>query len=202
MINLMPYHSKDSIKYARLNAKLVRWTIGCVIIIALMIATVVAGGIYIDKTKNSLSKSIEQSKSTIATQKLDATQKEAEEISQGVKLIVQVLSKEVQFSKLLQQIGKLMPSGATLGQVQLSSKVSGAIDLTANAEDYKTATQVQVNLQDKSSIFQRVDSLTVDCNETATSSTLDARYKCQIQLRALFKTDAAVTFLSTTGVKQ
>lgn len=198
----MPYDSKDSIKYARLNSKLTKWIIGCVLLIALMIATVFAGVIYIDKTKSSLTKSIDQSKQTIASQKLDSTQKEAEDLSQGVKLIVQVLSKEVQFSKLLQQIGKLMPDGATLGQIQLSSKVSGAIDLTANAEDYKTATQVQVNLQDKNSIFQRVDSLSVDCNETTTSTTIDARYKCQTQLRALFKPDAAVTFLSTTGAKQ
>jgi len=197
MINLMPDASKQDIRYARYNARLVRWTVGCLIVIAIMLATVVFGAVYIDSTKSSLSTSIEQSKTTIATQKLESVQKEAEELSQGVKLIVQVLSKEVQFSKLLQQIGALMPSGATLGEIQLSSKVNGALDLTANAVDYQTATQVQVNLQDtKASLFEKVDTLSVNCNDTQTNTTIDSRYKCQIMIRALFKKDAAVTFLS------
>jgi len=197
MINLMPDASKQEIRYARYNARLVRWTIGCLIVIAIMLATVVLGAFYIDSTKSSLSTSIKQSKTAIATQKLESVQKEAEELSQGVKLIVQVLSKEVQFSKLLQQIGALMPSGATLGEVQLSSKVNGALDLTANAVDYQTATQVQVNLQDtKASLFEKVDTLNVNCSDTQTSTTVDSRYKCQITIRALFKKDAAVTFLS------
>jgi len=197
MINLMPDASKQDIRYARYNARLVRWTIGCLIVIAIMLATVVLGAFYIDRTKNSLSSSIEQGKANIATQKLDEVQKEAEELSQGVKLIVQVLSKEVQFSKLLQQIGTLMPAGATLGEIQLSSKVNGALDMTANAVDYQTATQVQVNLQDKNtSLFEKVDTLSVNCNDTQTDTTINARYKCQIQVRALFKKDAAVTFLS------
>lgn len=199
MINLMPPESKTSISYARHNSKLFKWTIGCLIIIAAMAATVVVGGLYIDGTKDSLSTSIAQTKETIATQKLAQVQTEAESLSQGVQLIVKVLSKEVQFSKLLQQIGTLMPAGATLGDVQLSNKVNGALDLTANAVDYQSATQVQVNLQDpKNNLFDKVDTTSVTCSDSPSSNgAVSSKYKCQILVRALFKKEAAVTFLGS-----
>ena len=211
MINLMPPEAKSVVLYSRRNLRLLHWTVGCLFIIAAMGATVVLGGFYIDNAKSSLTSSISQTKSTISTQKLDKVQAQAEEISSGVKLIVQVLNKEVRFSKLLQQIGTIMPAGATLGNIQLSNKINGALDLTANAVDYQTATQVQVNLQDpKNNLFEKVDTTSVTCSDTpvaATSSGTPSRYKCQILVRALFRKDAAVTFLanppiSSTGVKQ
>jgi hypothetical protein len=170
-----------------------------------MMATVVLGGVYIDNSKNHLSTSIEQTKATITSQKLDKTQVEAQNLSGGVKLIVQVLSKEIQFSKLLEQLGGLMPAGATLGNVQLSNKVNGALDLTANAVDYQSATQVQVNLQDpKNNLFEKVDTISVSCTDgsASTSGTVNARYKCQIIVRALFKADAAVTLLANPPAKK
>ena len=205
MLNLMPPEAKSSIGYARRNTRLVHWTIGCLMIIVAMAATVVVGGFYIDNSKHNLTTSIDQTKTTISMQKLDKVQAQAQSLSGGVKLIVQVLSKEIQFSKLLQQIGGLMPAGATLGDIQLSNKVNGALDLTANAIDYESATQVQVNLQDpKNNLFAKVDTISVSCNDrntTTTSSTVDSRYKCQILVRALFKGDAAVTLLASPPVK-
>lgn len=202
MINLMPPDSKKSIKYSRLNERLLKWTIGCLIITAAMAAVVVLGGIYIDQTKNNLVKSINSTKKTISDQNLDKTGSEAETLSSGIKLVVQVLSKEVLFSKLLQEIGRLMPSGATLGNVQLSNSVSGAVDLTANAVDYQSATQVQLNLQDPSNnLFDKVDTQSVSCSDAtqSSSSSVDSKYKCQIVIRALFKSDASVTFLAGKG---
>jgi hypothetical protein len=206
MINLMPPEAKSAILYARLNARLFKWTIGSLIIIAIMGATVVLGSFYIDNAKHSLASSIAQTKKTISDQKLDQVQTEAANLSSGVKLIVQVLSKEVLFSKLLQQIGNIMPTGATLGDIQLSNKVTGAIDLTANAVDYQSATQVQVNLEDpKNNLFDKVDTQSVTCGTSAQNSDgTVSKYKCQIIVRALFKPNASVTFLANppSGAQQ
>ena len=203
MINLMPVEAKTNILYARRNTHLAHWTVGSLMIILAMAATVVLGGFYIDSSKQRLSNSITSTQDTITTQKLDETQKEAENISGGVKLIVQVLSKEILFSKLLQQLGTLMPAGATLGDVQLSSKIDGALDLTANAVSQQAATQVQLNLQDsKNNLFDKVDAISVTCADKAGGGSADPRYKCQIVLRAQFKPSAGVTFLaSPNGAK-
>lgn len=204
-LNMMPPDAKSAISYARKNIHLFHWTIGCLVIIIAMAATVIVGGFYIDNSKHNLSTSIEQTKTTITNQKLDKIQAQAQSLSGGVKLIVQVLSKEIQFSKLLQQLGALMPSGATLGNVQLSNKVNGALDLTANAIDYESATQVQVNLQDpKNNLFDKVDTISVTCNDGSTSTNgtgqVSAKYRCQILIRAQFKADAAVTLLKSPSV--
>lgn len=207
MINLMPPDAKQSIRYSRLNTHLLHWTFGSLAIIIAMVATVILGGFFIDNAKSHLNHSIEGSKKTIADQKLEQYQKQAENISDGLKLIVQVLSKEVLFSKLLQQIGSVMPEGAILGDIQLSNSVNGAIDLTANALDYKAATQVQVNLQDqKNNLFEKVDTQSINCNDGGQqngSTTVNSKYKCQIIVRALFKPNATVTFLANppSGVK-
>lgn len=202
MINLMPPERKKTINYSRLNERLLKWTVGCLIIVAAMAAVVVVGSVYIDQTKSNLTKSIDSTKKTITDQKLDEIGADAETLSSGIKLVVQVLSKEVQFSKLLQEIGRLMPSGATLGNIQLSNSVSGAVDLTANAVDYQSATQVQLNLQDpNNNLFDKVDTQTVSCSDTTESSSsgVDSKYRCQIVIRALFKSDASVTFLTGKG---
>lgn len=201
MINLMPPEAKTAITYARRNLRLSHWTLGSLLIIVAMAATVVLGGFYIDSSKNNLSSSIADTQKTITDQKLDQVQTDAQSLSNGLKLVLQILSKEVLFSKLLKQLGTLMPPGATLGSIQLSNKVAGALDLTANAIDYQSATQVQVNLQDpKNNLFDKVDTTSVSCSDTSQSSssgtTIDSRYKCQIVVRAQFKADAAITFLA------
>jgi hypothetical protein len=211
MINLMPPSAKDDIIYARRNRTIFRWCAIGLTTIAAMGVVVVFGGIYIDHSKSNLKTSIDSTQASISSQKLDQVQKQANNLSSGVKLIVQILSKEVQFSKLLQQIGTMMPDGAILGDIQLSNEVSGALDLNANALDLKTATQVQVNLQDpKNPLFDKVDTINVNCSDKSTlaqsssssdstgssASNTDTPYLCQITLRALFKPNAAVTFLA------
>ena len=208
MINLMPVTDKETIIYGRRNRTMLKWTAMCLAVIAAMAATVLFGMFYIDSSKNRLSDSIEQTQTKIASEKLDQVQRQAVEMSQGVKLIVQILSKEVKFSKLLQSIGAIMPDGTSLSGIQLSNAVAGALDLTANAVDYQSATQVQVNLLDaKNNLFSKVDTTSVSCNDgTQTSSTGEpSKYPCQILLRAQFKEGAAITFLANPadgGVNQ
>ncbi len=204
MINLMPPAAKNATLYARRNLRLLRFTIASMVIIIAMFATVILGSFYIDNAKSNLTTNIDTSKSVITTQKLEEVKSEAEEISQGVKLISQVLSKEVRFSKLLQEIGSIMPKGAVLAGIQLSNKVNGTMDLTANAIDHQSATQVQVNLEDpKNNLFEKVDTISVSCTDPE-SLEITSKYICHIQMRALFKQGAAVTFLASppAGVQQ
>src|SRR3989304_3430954 len=93
----------------------------------------------------------------LGAQKLEETQKSVQEISDNLKLVVQVLSREILFSKLIKQIGTAIPPSAVLTDLKIA-KTSGGIDLTAVAIDYSTATQVQVNLQDPDNkIFDKAD---------------------------------------------
>ena len=115
---------------------------------------------------------------------------------------MQVLSKEVLFSKLLTQVGSVMPGGSVLTALSIN-QLSGGLDLQAKATDYQTATQVQVNLQDpKSLLFEKVDIVNVQCQSTVTADPLVAKYPCTVQMRALFSKTNPFLFISPTGAKQ
>ena len=201
MINLMPPELKNQITYARRNTKLRRYALAIVVGIAGIAAVVFAGQLYIDQSIDAYQKQVEQSRSILAPQKLHETQKHAQDISNSLKLVLQVLAREVLFSKLLQQVGAAMPAGSALQSLSISG-VQGGIDLQAVAADYQTATQVQVNMQDpRNKNFEKADLVSVNCNS---DNVVDPRYPCQVSIRALFASNNPFTFVQTktTGTKQ
>lgn len=200
MINLLPPDVRTSLMYARRNTKLRRWAFGLATLLVLMVVTLVGGLLFLKQTSKSLAKQIESSKTQLQVQDQEKIKKEVEDLSSTLKLVVQVLSREVLFSSLLKQVGSVMPRGSVLTALSIN-QVSGGLDLQAKAIDYQTATQVQVNLQDpKSLLFEKVDIVNVQCQTpgTAVGDTVAARYPCTIQLRALFSKTNPFLFLNTS----
>jgi Tfp pilus assembly protein PilN len=131
----------------------------------------------------------------LSKQKYGETKKQVGDISGSFKLVVQVLSQEVLFSQLLKQIGATIPNNAYLTGLNIS-QTKGAIDISASATDYKTATQVQVNLADpKNRIFSRADINNITCGVNAQ----DPRYPCTISIRALFSPNNPFLFINSKG---
>lgn len=195
MINLLPSDFKSQIAFARRNNVLRSWAVASgigVLGIALVIA---AGLLFIEHSSKSWQNQVNISQKQLEDQKLKETQARVTDISDSVKLATQVLSKQVLFSKLLKQVGAVMPSGASLQSLSINS-VEGGIDLTAVATTYQTATQVQVNLEDpKNKIFEKADIVSITCQDTATAKT---SYPCQVNVRALFAKDNNFQYTSNT----
>lgn len=189
MINLLPPYYKQNILYARRNTKLIHWMFGLVLIMVVLICISFAGQFYIANAVKVYGSNVDKTRESLKAQKLDETQKRLDNISSGLKLIIQVLSREVLFSKLLQQMGAAMPSGSVLDTMEIS-KTQGGIDLVAQATDYQTATQVQVNLQDpQNKLFEKVDINSIQCSPTKKP------YACTITLRAAFAKDNNFLFV-------
>ena len=192
MINLMPYDFKEQIKFARRNTLLRRWAMFILVGIMGIVGLVFAGQLYIDQSIRAYQTQVTQSKARLADQKLEETQKHLEDLSNSLKLVLQVLSREVLFSKLLKQVGAVMPPGSALQSLSIS-KVEGGIDLQAVASDYQTGTQVQINLQDpRNKIFEKADIQSITCSSTPG---IDPRYPCQVSIRALFAKNNPFTFV-------
>ncbi|MDB5163510.1 MAG: hypothetical protein JWS12_127 [Candidatus Saccharibacteria bacterium] len=191
MINLLPPVVKEDIAYARRNSRLLRYIgFGCLAILGVGII-ILFGYIFINNSIVDYHKQVAESQSNLKAQKLDETQAKVESISGDLKLIVQVLGKEVLFSKLIKQIGSVMPAKSVLSNIEIS-KVQGGIDLTASAKDYETATQVQVNLQDPANkLFDKVDLIAVTCG-----SNNNPAYPCTVTLRALFTKNNPFLFIN------
>ena len=201
MINLMPPEVRSSIGYARQNTRLRRSAIGLSVLLVSILIAFLVGFLFLKQTSNSLAKQLDTGKSQLALQDEEKVKKQVEDLTSTLKLSVQVLSKEVLFSKLLKQVGSVMPRGSILTSLSIN-ETSGGIDLQAKATDYQTATQVQVNLQDpKNLLFEKVDIVNVQCQSgSAAADSTANRYPCTVQMRALFnKTNS---FLFIGGTKQ
>jgi hypothetical protein len=192
MINLLPPQKKNDVHYARRNVIMTQFVVGAIVGIVGIVIVIAAGQFYIARSTKTMAAQVDHAKQHLAAQKLEETQKKVEDLSNNIKLVLQVLGREVLFSKLLLQIGAVMPEGATLESLTIGS-VEGGIDLGFSAKTYQTATQVQINLQDpKNNVFSKADIVDINCPEPANANTI---YPCHLALRALFGDNNPYLFL-------
>lgn len=198
MINLLPPELKTNYRYARRNVGLRSWL--AVFLIALFglgsIATY--GLLKIQQSSLHYSNQIAATEKEFKNAQFTDTQKRVQDISNTFKLVVKVLGQEVLFSELIQEIAATIPANATLTDLNIT-QTQGGIDISANAIDYKTATQVQVNLADPSNkIFSKADIVGINCN---TSTETVVKYPCTVTIRALFASNNPFLFINSEGTK-
>ncbi len=199
MINLLPPDVKTGYRYARLNVNLRKWVI--MLVIALIGLGVLAtyGLLNLKQSSNRYDKTIADAKLSLQKEHYADTQKQVEDISSSFKLVVNVLGQEVLFSQLLKQIGATIPTNSNLTGLTIN-QLQGGIDIAANATDYHTATQVQVNLADPTNkIFSKADIVSINCS--ANGSGVSKQFPCSVNLRALFAKDNPYLFINSKGKK-
>ncbi len=200
MINLLPPDVKQSHQYARRNVRLVHWVfaIGFAFV---GLAVISAGGLwYLKKTADQYNQQVVIAEDNLKKQDQAKVEQQVQDISNSLKLAVQVLSKEVLFSKLLEQLAVVTPNNATLSGLTIS-QVQGAVDISASTTDYNAATQLQVNLADPANkIFSKADIVSITCAvASASAEAVESRYPCTVTIRALFATNNPFLFINSGG---
>lgn len=198
MINLMPSDIKKDRAYGRSNVILLRWTYQISAAFVLLILALLSGYSFMVSAQKSVKNNKSTVESAIKNEKLDQTETEYNAFASNVKTVTQILSKQVLYSSLLQQIGSVTPSGATLSSVSISSSAN-ALDLNFNITSADIAPILQLNLQDeKNQLFQKADIIQVNCQQSSVSGT----EKCTAQLKAEYKKDAKFLFINTIGASK
>jgi len=198
MINLLPPDVKQNIIYGRRNTLLRRWVVILIMSIAGVWIIVMAGLFYMQQSIHTYSIQRSKSQAELKAQHLEETQKQVQNISSSLKLAVQVLSREVLFSKLIKQIGTVIPKNASLTNLDIT-QTQGGIDLTAIAADENAATQVQINLQDPDNkIFDKADILSITCSDM---NLTNPRYPCTVLIRAQFAKTNPFLFINPATPK-
>jgi len=198
MINLLPPDLKEEYKFARRNTSLLH-IIGMFGVGIAGLGIIVASGlVYLQQAANTYANQAAATQQSLKDRDQAAIQKQAQEISGNLKLSVQVLSQEVLFSKLLQQLAIITPSNATLSGIAIS-QLAGAIDITAKTTDYNAATQLQVNLADPGNkIFDKADIVSITCiTPVAGTSPANSRYPCTVVVRASFAKNNPFLFINS-----
>lgn len=205
MINLLPPDYIENIIYARRNAVLRKWMIALLFALFGSIAIVAGGYIYMTQTVKNQDKQVQSVWAELQQDDLDGTKKQLDDVSANLKLILQVLSREILFSSLMRQLGASLPANTALQQVQID-KISGGITLRAVAKDITSATQIQVNLEDPNNkIFDKADIESISCSgpddiatPTTTTTPTDSAYPCTVQLKALFSKNNPYVYIQSS----
>jgi len=196
MINLLPPDVKTGYHYARRNVRLRNWVLTCLIALVGLGAITTYGLLTIHQATADYNHKVAAAEAQLKREDFTGTQKQVQDISNSFKLLVQVLSKEILFSSLIKQIGAAIPDNAVLTGLSIN-QTQGGINITADASDYKTATQVQVNLSDpKNKIFSKADIQSISCAGTTAT---DPLHPCAINLRALFASNNPFLFINSQG---
>lgn len=182
MINLLPSDVKHDYTYAKRNSVLLKWIIGAIVALVGVILIIVGGLLVINQSANNYRKQVDLANQKLTAGNIEQTKKQVDDISNNTKLTLQVLSREVLFSKLIRQLGASLPENTQLQSLQVD-KLQGGLTLTAAATDINAATQLQVNLQDpKNKIFEKADIENINC----AGEGANVRFPCSVQIRALF----------------
>lgn len=197
MINLLPPDVKNSYRYARSNVILRKWVVFLVFALIGLAAIGTFGLLTIQQSSSHYTKEIAATEATFAKEDYAGVQKRVQDISGSFKLVVKVLGQEVLFSKLINQIGATIPAQANLVGLNINQSQS-AIDISANAVDYNTATQVQVNLADpKNKIFSKADIVNIACTSKTDPTSPSPQYPCTVSIKALFSNTNDYLFINS-----
>lgn len=195
MINLLPPEAKETYHYGRRSQKLVPWITALVLALVGLGLIAIYGSVSLNQAASSYQGQINASQLALQKAHVDAVKVKVNNISSSLKLVTKVLGREILFSKLLQQVTTVVPSGVNLTGLDINQD-DGAIDIVADASGYQAATQLQANLTDPSNqIFAKADLVSVSCGKANTADT-DPAHPCTVNIRALFGPNNQYLFIN------
>ena len=197
MMNLLPAKYKQTLFCSKRNRTMSRWVIALLLALLFSLMIVGAGWIYLDQSVKREAKDVEQTEAALKEQNVEETTAKVEEISNNTKLVVNVLSREILFSKLIKQLGASLPPGTALESITLEG-LEGGLTIQAFATNFSSASQIQVNLSDpENKIFKQADIETITCPTTTSEASVDEQsiYPCTVRLKALFSDNTEYRYI-------
>lgn len=194
MINLLPPQKLANIRIARSNTVLRRYIELMLLSLAVIITAIVVANYFMNVQQANVQKIIDEDQKSLT--KLAPVQKEAAQLSDTVNTIASLLSRDVRFSTLLEQIGGLMPKGAVLTGIQYSTDdLTAPLVISAQVEDEQTAAVLlnNINASDlfASAEIQSINSVEEDSATSSTATdqvaTAPVQYKYNATINAFFK---------------
>ncbi|MEO6761376.1 MAG: PilN domain-containing protein [Candidatus Saccharimonadales bacterium] len=197
MINLLPPDIKQGYRFARHNHTLAHWLEATVVGMVGLAVITIFGTIYINSNSQTYTDQANASSQQLHDQKFESYQSQVNEISNNLKLVVKVLSREVLFSQLLDRLSSVLPSDTILTNLSIL-QTTGGIDITARTANYTSATQLQVNLADPDNqIFSKADIQSIVCASSSSGNDASSKYPCTVTIRALFASNNPFLFINS-----
>jgi Tfp pilus assembly protein PilN len=219
MINLIPDNVRTGNRYAARNVRLLRYT---AVSLATMLIIVAITGLTIlsmKRTESDLQEQSAQENTRIASFK--SLQAQGQQLADQIATINSLLSRQVTFSGLLPQIAQIMPPGAVLKELDLSTSdilpASGTTSTSTTTSSTQKPFLIQAAVKDRSmavtllenikatkSLFTNADIVSITESATGTTDAnslppITQRYPYQVTINAYLKKISLTTSSLTTN---
>ena len=190
MINLLPDEIKTEIFYGRRNWWILKRLIIAIICMFLIVFVAIVGMVYSKKSKDALNSELSSAQAEISSSANLEITKDTKDIGNTIKLINDLDKKELSFSKLLRNIGAVMPNGTTLNMLQLSQiQDTQTLPLTVNIKSESLISSlIKEFTQNPQSPFKDAFPNGSTCSE----DTANDKYPCSVIINATLK-DGLIT---------
>lgn len=180
MINLISTKRLSSIRIAKNNTILSRYII-LLASSALALGIIIIGAMYflgLQHSRASDAKKLDDEQLA----ELESYHEKAQHLSKSVKTIEEVLSTEVSFSGMLTQIGELMPEGAALTGIQLSTEDLAAPLVVSAHVDNEQRSGVLLSNLNQSDLFERAQIRNIQFIDSETRASSRYNYVVSIEV--------------------
>jgi hypothetical protein len=187
MINLLPNATKNQIRYARWNVTAAKYIMLTLLLLASIGTVTLFGLFYIKSTAQPIRADNEVIQ--VEVTKLAPVQKEAENLSNKIKLINAIFDKNTDYTEIITRIGSALPPGARISSIALTPKsFDEPITLSVDTASHQVSASVLSNFKDPTiKLFATADLESTVCSpKTGESQGLP----CTTSIRAVFSKEA------------
>lgn len=183
MINLLPTQAKKEILAGRSNVLLVRYIWATVSLLILLGVVSLLSFLLLQKTKADFEATIKENEE----QSVDYTQVRAqsEQFKSNLATAKSILDKQVNYTRIILDISKRLPSGVVLDSLNLDTASFGKpMDIVGRATDHRAALALKNSLQ--------TSDIMTDVKFKSLSSLTDGgKYSLAVTMEVTIKTEVA-----------
>lgn len=183
MINLLPPANKKEIRAGYANRLLVRYVMLSLIVFATMCMAIASVYFYLQTTKNIAEQEIRSNKSLQS--KYANVQKKSDEFRSNLATVKQIMSKKVDYTRIMIDLANSMPPGTVVTKLSLDAATIGTpVPILVSAKSHDDAIKLKGTWQ-QSGMFSEVYFQAVS-SETSTAM----GYPVSAEYMVTFKKDA------------
>lgn len=184
MISLLPPETKREIGAARANTLLIRYNVLLLGTLGFLLLAIGVVYVFLNSSKTTAENTIKENEAKVAN--FSTIEDQAQQFRQNLTTAKQILDREVNYTKVILEISRILPSGVVLTNLSLDAATFGTeTTLVAQTKSYEQAIALKDALS-RSSLLSNVHFQSINATEDSASA-----YPVTVNLSITFKKEAA-----------
>lgn len=195
MINLLPYDYKQDLAYARKNFLLIKWLVALVVAMIFILAISLGGAFVINNQRGNAEESAKTEADAIMLSDEKQEFDKYKKFKADYDTVVKLLSKQLRYSKIIQDIGNILPEGTNIDGIKLTPGAT-SLTLSVNGKSQQAIREAFVKISDKQSpikLFPKADLESITCSDSPAG---DSSKACTASIKVLLNADSNYYYIN------